>query len=171
MTDYTELKRAADAATQGHWDVDDPWVVYSNFGGGCTYLASTDALDTDHDQSVKNASFIAAANPAAVLALIAENDANKERADAEQESYDSQRRILDAVKAERDQLKAENEALRKDAERYRWIKKESNLSDYEDCYNLPMVHAWDYKPGPQLNEQFDSLDSAIDAAMGKEAKS
>lgn len=68
-------------------------------------------------------------------------------------------------------FKIDVDALRKDAERYRWIKKESNLSDYEDCYSLPMVHAWDYKPGPQLNEQFDSLDSAIDAAMGKEKAS
>ena len=62
-------------------------------------------------------------------------------------------------------LKAENESLRKDAERYRWIKKESNLSDYEDCYSLPMVHAWEYKPGPELNEQFESLDAAIDHAI------
>lgn len=82
---------------------------------------------------------------------------------------------------ERDNLKAENarstereilqlaeiEMLRKDAERYRWIRKESNLSDYEDCYSLPMVNAWDYKPGAQLNEQFESLDAAIDAAMAE----
>lgn len=62
-------------------------------------------------------------------------------------------------------LKAENESLRKDAERYRWIKRESNLTDYEDCYSLPMVHAWEYKPGPVLNEQFESLDAAIDHAI------
>ncbi|MBP5100245.1 hypothetical protein [Pseudomonas protegens] len=73
------------------------------------------------------------------------------------------------MRAEKDAETAEkeNEELRKDAERYRWIKKESNLSDYEDCYSLPTVHAWDYKPGAQLNEQFESLDEAIDAAMGK----
>jgi hypothetical protein len=61
-----------------------------------------------------------------------------------------------------DKLKAENESLRKDAERYRWIKKESELSSYEDSYSLPIVHAWEYKPGPELNEQFESLDDAID---------
>ena len=73
------------------------------------------------------------------------------------------------VDARRDEyiasIKAENESLRADAERYRWIKKESNLSDYEDCYSLPMVHAWEYKPGPELNEQFESLDAAIDHAI------
>ena len=41
-----------------------------------------------------------------ILNLLAENEANKERADAEQESFDGQRRILDAVKRERDQFKA-----------------------------------------------------------------
>lgn len=56
----------------------------------------------------------------------------------------------------------ENESLRKDAERYRWVKKESELSSYEDSYALPIVHAWEYKPGPELNEQFASLDDAID---------
>jgi len=71
----------------------------------------------------------------------------------------------DAIRIRFEQLKAENESLRKDAERYRWIKKESNLSDYEDCYSLPMVHAWEYKPGPELNEQFPSLDEAIDHAI------
>jgi len=67
-----------------------------------------------------------------ILALIAENEANKDRADAEQESYDSQRRILDAVKAERDKLKAENEVLRKWNERYEWLRKGSNEAASQD---------------------------------------
>jgi len=52
-----------------------------------------------------------------------------------------------------------------DAKRYQWIKSQSELSSYEDSYALPIVHAWDYKPGPELNEQFESLDAAIDKAM------
>lgn len=52
-----------------------------------------------------------------------------------------------------------------DAARYQWIKSQSELSSYEDSYALPIVHAWDYKPGPELNEQFESLDEAIDKAI------
>lgn len=70
-----------------------------------------------------------------------------------------------ALKAERDKINAENANLRKDAERYRWIRDQSELSSYEDSYALPTVHAWEYKPGPELNEQFGSLDDAIDHAM------
>jgi len=54
-----------------------------------------------------------------------------------------------------------------DAGRYQWIKEQSELSSYQDSYALPTVHAWDYKPGPELNEQFESLDEAIDSAMSK----
>ena len=57
------------------------------------------------------------------------------------------------------------ELLVKDADRYQWIKSQAELASYEDSYALPIVHAWDYKPGPQLNEQFESLDAAIDNAM------
>lgn len=88
----------------------------------------------------------------------------EERADIWRRNRDteSSRDTKAAIIAE---IKAENESLRADADRYRWIKKESNLSDYEDCYSLPMVHAWEYKPGPELNEQFESLDAAIDHAI------
>jgi hypothetical protein len=73
MTDYTELKRLADAATQGKWCTDGARQVMS---------AESDQLnsgfvivDCQGPDNLKNAAFIAAANPAAVLALIAENEA------------------------------------------------------------------------------------------------
>ncbi len=183
MTDYTELKRAADAATQGHWDVDDPWVVYSNFGGGCTYLASTDALDTDHDQSVKNAAFIAAANPAAVLALIAENERLRELAQREIENASEgakevcgARMTLHALEQERDQLKAENEALRKDKDRLDAL--ESNFWDVrytsspngdagDSSTSVEIVGSWMDEPHERvIGENYhENLRAAIDQAM------
>lgn len=67
-----------------------------------------------------------------------------------------------------EQLKAENELLRKDADRYRWLKSQAELQSYGGSdYCLPIIHAWDYKPGPELNEQFENLDTAIDAAMAE----
>lgn len=52
------------------------------------------------------------------------------------------------------------------SKRYLWIKAHAELESYDGSeYCLPTVCAWDYKPGPQLNEQFESLDAAIDNAM------
>lgn len=62
------------------------------------------------------------------------------------------------------------EKLVRDAERYQWIKQQAELESYGGSeYCLPTVNAWDYKPGAQLNEQFASLDEAIDAAMSDES--
>jgi hypothetical protein len=71
------------------------------------------------------------------------------------------------VKAEPLVRLSEVEALRKDAERYRWLREQTTLSHYGDCFEVPDVHAWDYKPGPELNEQFASLDAAIDSELLK----
>lgn len=61
-------------------------------------------------------------------------------------------------------LQAECEKLRKDAERYRWLRRHATLDGGSD-YHFPEVHAWEYKEGAQSNEQYGSLDCAIDAAM------
>lgn len=73
MTDYTELKRLAGAATKSKWCTDGERQVMS---------AESDQLnsgfvivDCQGPDNLKNAAFIAAANPAAVLVLIAENEA------------------------------------------------------------------------------------------------
>lgn len=71
MTDYTELKRAADAASQGHWNQDGFEVQNDDIED---YRVSRCNLLAD-------AKFIAAANPAVVLALIAENEALRKDAE------------------------------------------------------------------------------------------
>lgn len=68
MTDYSELKRLAEAATAG------PWVSGGNWVSTVRGNSVADCPRGDEE-------FIAAANPAAVLALIAENEALRKDAE------------------------------------------------------------------------------------------
>ena len=63
------------------------------------------------------------------------------------------------------QHSADMAAMRLDAERYRWIKENTVRQKCEGFFSLPTVDAWEYRPGPELNVQFSSLDAAIDAAL------
>lgn len=88
MTDYSELKKLAEAATQGEWVRDKRkfgGVIYGGpvqhwvNGSGQSQLAMTTGADwMQGGETEANADFIAAANPAAILALIAENEALRE---------------------------------------------------------------------------------------------
>ena len=72
MTDYTELKRLAESAPEGPW-------FGPEYAPGTSYVFDVDlgtllhyeSIDTEQDACLR---YVAAANPAAVLALIAEND-------------------------------------------------------------------------------------------------
>lgn len=79
MSEYSQLKQLAQAATKGKWCTDGERQVMS---------AESDQLnngfvivDCQGPDNLKNAAFIAAANPAAVLALIAENEALRKEAE------------------------------------------------------------------------------------------
>lgn len=67
---------------------------------------------------------------------------------------------FEAIAAERDQLKAECEALRKDAERYRWLRDESE-SINQFYLSTPI-----WFTGVKFSKE--NVDRTIDAAMGKE---
>jgi hypothetical protein len=77
MTDYTELKQLAEAASPGPWlhENDD---LYFKDDGYTRHMMTTDpghdVCDEAGDDAAHrdNLKFIAAANPAAVLALVAE---------------------------------------------------------------------------------------------------
>lgn len=192
---YEELKKLAEAFPADlDWDSNtEPFfngASGESLGGGATGFYSVygkpfrlEGEDYDYDGptyveacNADFAKFMVAARDG-VLALIAENEANKERADAEQESYDSQRRVLDAVKAERDLLKAEVdsltreadrqyttiEAYRKDAERFRWLLKNASvILDKKTAYPAETGFIkFDTMPGRTETE------SAIDAAMSQ----
>lgn len=68
MTDYTELKRLAEAATPG------PWYQHGGIMQVLSHDCETVCETFEDDGECPDAQFIAAANPAAVLALIAENE-------------------------------------------------------------------------------------------------
>lgn len=126
MADWNELKRLAEAATPGPWEA-------SNYFGK-RFIANIEVIAMDADgqrrvilqgnqnfmeEAVANVAFAAAANPAAILALIAEN----ERLDATCHEFASQaefaKRQKEHLLAERDQLRAEVERLR--ASRLYWV--------------------------------------------------
>ena len=176
MKDFSELKRLAEAfPTDLDWDSNtEPFFngpSGESLGGGSTGFYSVygkpfrlEGEDYDYDGptyveacNADFAKFMVAARDG-VLELISENE--KLKADL-RDAKDAKLGLSWAI----GEIKAENEKLRKDAERYRWIRDQSELSSYEDSYALPIVHAWEYKPGPELNEQFGSLDDAIDHAM------
>ena len=75
------LKAAAECATPGEWCTDDYHGVIADSGLNSNFYIAT-CSGPEHRQ---NKRFIAAANPAAILSLLAERDADKELiADLEQ---------------------------------------------------------------------------------------
>jgi len=158
MTDYSELKRLAEAANAVTSDVNVEMTLASESGPN---QAEIDAVTA----------FMGMATPAAVLALIAENErlATQVRlagVSAEMTVHDAVGRAATeylVVAQERDQLNAEIEALRRDAERYRWLRSQHwNESDMAvACHPKKSVKlGFDCPSG-------ERLDHVIDAAMGK----
>lgn len=90
MTDYSELKMLAEKATPGPWWVDshgmtmmsmpDLQVVFAHPAEG-TAVRNEQTGNISHWRNDWDASFIATANPATVLALIAENEMLRKNAD------------------------------------------------------------------------------------------
>ncbi|EZI26390.1 hypothetical protein [Pseudomonas extremaustralis] len=116
MTDNTELKRLAEAAPEGPW-------FGPEYAPGTSYVFDVDlgtlleyqSIDTEKDACLR---YVAAANPAAVLSLIAENerlraDCSSMRGSLKANAVSINKLIKDGGRAarERAQLKAENERL------------------------------------------------------------
>lgn len=148
MTDNTELKRLAEAATQGEWQVietelpcrigrphverriftakDHPQLKapYPVVNG--SVALGTDETPVHHmvSMTAEDAAFVAAANPAAVLALIAENERLERLAlDSVNAEYAGSM-DLESICAERDQLRAEVAGLKTGYEAYERVKAE-----------------------------------------------
>lgn len=117
MTDYTELKRLAEAANAAAVDVSIEITVASESGPN---QAEIDAMTV----------FVGAAQPATVLALIAKNESLN--AECKQlillECYGGTAQTAINLLAERDQLKVEIEVLRSDIQSWRLsIRAERNV--------------------------------------------
>lgn len=120
MTDYTELKRLAEAATPGR-NFDRLPIA----GGGLKYECTGDdgslVLKVDHkndewgfvgENSAADEEFFLACTPAEVLALIA--DLDEARNGMKHSCAIRLKKEIERLEGERDQLKAENEALRRE---------------------------------------------------------
>lgn len=130
MSDYSELKRLSDAATPGPWvkTIDgvmpegEKFGIFGNFGA---------------NNGEANRGFIAAANPAVVLALIADVEGLRAQHGRDSAELRSLCQARDDARKDRDQLKAEVarstereimqlaeiEELRKDAELHQQIQR------------------------------------------------
>lgn len=123
MKDHSELKRLAEAATPGPWAYDGSYVCPARTEDGTTYVELWRSIADCHQP--ENTKFIAAANPAAVLALVAEVEGLRKLPTAWSEVYE-QSDELDALRdeklawlSERDQLKADNDLQAKEIEALR----------------------------------------------------
>lgn len=135
MSDYSELKRLAEAALNDNGD----YVALNNYG--------------------------MAVPPAVVLDLIADVEGLRAQHGRDSAELRSLCQARDDARKERDQLKAKIEALRKDAERYQWLRDPANQEDIEpdSDYLMPPIICG-YAEGEDTLDM-ESLDSAIDAAM------
>lgn len=174
MTDHSELKRLAEAATPGR-----------NFdrlltaGGGLKYECTGDdrslVLKVDHkndewgfvgDNGAADEEFFLACTPVAVLALIAEIEGLRAQHGRDSAELRNLCQARDDARKERDKLKAENEALRKDAERYRFLKSRTQQADIElaVCLHDKRTQATVFLDG-------EYVDSQTDIAMNQGVKS
>lgn len=120
--------------------------------------------------------FHAAANPAAVLELVAEIERLVGCDNAYAEVWEKARGLqseMDEVVLERDQLKAEVEALRADAVRVDFMQAKGIsvlANEAAGGFSGPAGHEWScYKYGKNFSTYGEKLRDTIDAAMSKEA--
>ena len=105
MSDHSELKRLAEAATPGPWAYDGSYVCPARTEDGTTYVELWRSIADCHQP--ENTKFIAAANPAVVLALIAEVEGLRAQHGRDSAELRSLCQARDDARKERDQLKAE----------------------------------------------------------------
>lgn len=153
MTNWTGLKRLAESIWSKDWHQGADRLQIEAGDGVIVCKVSG---SSKNEEAMKDAEFIAAANPKTILALIAENEAlraanmdsvdwvNSAKADIERLEADNRSKngsmkafgeqiakLQRSVKNREKQLdkrSAEVEALRKDAERYRWLRAHHGLS-------------------------------------------
>lgn len=179
MTDIEKLKTAALAATRGErelWEekprgksglYEIAVAIPSEMLTLCYVVGSSTPMHENYigiRRYKKDAEFIAAANPAAVLELISALEGYKIGARAEAEAADEAR-------AEVRKLKAECEVLRKNAERYQWLRKTDCWED--EVYKTPWKERPDFlwiasSREEVTNNDGEKLDAAIDFLIAKE---
>ena len=154
MTDYSVLKRLAEAATPG------PWYQHGGIMQVLSHDCETVCETFEDDGECPDAQFIAAANPAAVLALIAENERLQQReqdlsasvkywfnacggkqfeAGVKHADEAASKYIDEHWRRQRDQLRAENAGLRTGYEAYERVNAELKAENEELRANSSLV--------------------------------
>lgn len=111
--DKAKLKALAEAATQGNWVAEGDDLFFNEDGYTKHLMETSEGSDICHDaEHPANLSFIAAASPDTILALLAEIERLEKFEDWFVRLDQVEQSLAASYKAERDQLKAENEALR-----------------------------------------------------------
>ena len=113
MTDYAHLKALAEAATQANWQAEGHQVraTFDKARRGESRIASAN-VSYSIERANRDAAFIAAANPKAVLELIAEVERLQRSADGWEADCRIASQNNEDRKADLATLKAENEKLR-----------------------------------------------------------
>lgn len=141
--DLKELERLARAATPGPWTYDgDTWELSAPSREGKVEIASIETgwKEPMESEQQANIAYILAANPAAILSLIAE--------------LTRPETTLVSI------MRAELEQAKKDAERYRWLTADHADAEMRDLAEDAGIRLrWIGK---------GAADAAIDAAIAKE---
>lgn len=187
MRDYAKLKELALASTQGDWNhwrhgviKGGPVVKFANGSSQQQIAMTTGAEWMDLGEKERNADFIAAANPTAVLALLADLESLEldlqiaetgrrlavdktmklegevERLSKLPTNWTEVYQQVDDFEA----LEAECEGLRLDAGRYRWLR------DSSESFHAFYISTPIWFTGVKFSKE--NVDSSIDAAMSKE---
>lgn len=117
--DKDKLRALAEAATRGDWGQDGTYFAKARQEGGTTYVESWRPIGQAF--SVEDAKFIAAANPATILALLGEierleRESEQAKADGADAFGLAQGRadMIDQLKADNESLKGSCKAMGKD---------------------------------------------------------
>jgi hypothetical protein len=90
MSKWEELEKAARAATPGPWGHEEIDPSDPEWGASEVFTEGSDNYVATHVCSVKDAAYIAAANPSAILELLAERDALKAELDRHVSALDQE---------------------------------------------------------------------------------
>ncbi|WP_339503987.1 hypothetical protein [Pseudomonas sp. RL_105y_Pfl2_101] len=189
MSDQTELKRLAEAASPGKWDYEQDCLFFYVDGYTKHLMELCEGDDVDGIQQIENAKFIAAANPAAVLALIAENERLERKNANQSESIREYQDLvmggdvsLGMLKAdirvttgERDELRAEVAGLKTGYEAYEQVvqglKAENEVlrrsADRYQWLRDKQTFIWLIQDWFPKDNVLTDVDAEIDAAMSK----
>lgn len=164
MSDHSELKKLAEAATPGPWAYDGSYVCPARTEDGTTYVELWRSIADCHQP--ENTKFIAAANPAAVLALINEAEGLHAQHGRDSAELRSLCQARDDARKERDQLKAEVETLTAAAQALRdeWRKDQAEV----ERLTAELYEAKEFQPiGEACLSNRDTLRESLGLKLGE----